>query len=235
MSSLFAELRLICPDVWDLCSLTRDCTHVPCIARRILNFWTTREAPGGPSFAAEKVSRFLAGSSPRPTSFPLQSFHQAGLPEGAIQMGYPGQGQREGEGSGAVRDLTAGSSHLSQPCPFLWRDAVDNGPIRALIESLTHQPLAAANEGIQGITASIIKFDFWMWLCQQWALVRVFRKMWQSWGGVAHARGMAVPQRCSYRACFTWLHITSPEAAGALKTTASQRPACHSPRALQPS
>ena len=137
-------------------------------------------------------------------------------------MGYPGQGQQEGEGSGAVRGLTDGSSHLSQPCPFLWRDAVDNGPIRALIESLTHQPLAAANEGIQGITASIIKFDFWMWLCQQWALVRVFRKMWQSRGGVARARGMAVPQRCSYRACFTWLHITSPEAAGALKTR--QRP-----------
>ena len=214
MGSLVAVLRLICPEVWDLSSLTRDRTHVPCIARQILNRWTTRE---GPSFAAGKVSRFLAGSSPRPIYFPLQSFHQAGLPRRVpSRPGYPCQGQQEGEGSGAVGDLTAGSSHLSQPCPFLWRDAVDNGPIRALIESLTHQPLAAANEGIQGITASIIKFDFWMWLCQQWALVRVFRKMWQSPGGAARAHGMAMPQRCSYRACSTWLHITRPEAVGAL-------------------
>lgn len=71
---------------------------------------------------------------------------------------------------------TAGCSPLSELSPSLWRDAVYNGCIRALIESLTHQPLAAANEGIQGIRASIIKFDFWMWLCLQWALVRVFRK-----------------------------------------------------------
>ena len=28
---------------WDLSSLTRDRTHVPCIGRRILNHWTTRE------------------------------------------------------------------------------------------------------------------------------------------------------------------------------------------------
>ena len=30
---------------WDLRSLTRDGTCVPCIGRRILNHWTTREAP----------------------------------------------------------------------------------------------------------------------------------------------------------------------------------------------
>ena len=33
-------------DIWDLSSLTRDWTHVPCIARQILNHRTTREAPG---------------------------------------------------------------------------------------------------------------------------------------------------------------------------------------------
>ena len=27
-------------------SRTRDGTHVPCISRRILNYWTTREVPG---------------------------------------------------------------------------------------------------------------------------------------------------------------------------------------------
>ena len=31
--------------MWDLSSLTRDQTHVPCIGRQILNHWTTREVP----------------------------------------------------------------------------------------------------------------------------------------------------------------------------------------------
>ena len=33
---------------WDLSSLTRYLTHAPCIGRRILNHWTTREAPPWP-------------------------------------------------------------------------------------------------------------------------------------------------------------------------------------------
>ena len=28
---------------WDLTSLTRDLTHVPCIGKQILNHWTTKE------------------------------------------------------------------------------------------------------------------------------------------------------------------------------------------------
>ena len=32
--------------MWDLSSLTRDRTHTPCIGRRSLNHWTTREVPG---------------------------------------------------------------------------------------------------------------------------------------------------------------------------------------------
>ena len=31
--------------LWDLSSLTRDQTHVPCFGRQILNHWTTREIP----------------------------------------------------------------------------------------------------------------------------------------------------------------------------------------------
>ena len=31
--------------MWDLSSLTRDRTHVPCIARQILNLWTIKEVP----------------------------------------------------------------------------------------------------------------------------------------------------------------------------------------------
>ena len=32
--------------MWDLCSPTKDLTHVPCTARQILNHWATREVPG---------------------------------------------------------------------------------------------------------------------------------------------------------------------------------------------
>ena len=32
-------------DMWDLCSLTQDWTRIPCIARWIVNHWTTKEAP----------------------------------------------------------------------------------------------------------------------------------------------------------------------------------------------
>ena len=31
--------------MWDMSSLTSDWTHIPCIARQILNHWTTREVP----------------------------------------------------------------------------------------------------------------------------------------------------------------------------------------------
>ena len=39
---LCSQLPLI---MWDLSSPTRDQTQVPCIGRRVLNPWTTREAP----------------------------------------------------------------------------------------------------------------------------------------------------------------------------------------------
>ena len=50
---LIAALRLSSCDerawllqvMWDLCALTRDGTHVPCIATQILNQWTTPEIP----------------------------------------------------------------------------------------------------------------------------------------------------------------------------------------------
>ena len=35
-------------NMWDLSSLTRDQTHVPCIGRQILNHCTTGEVPGKP-------------------------------------------------------------------------------------------------------------------------------------------------------------------------------------------
>ena len=38
------QARLPCT-MWDLSSLTRDCTLVPCIGRRFLNHWVTREVP----------------------------------------------------------------------------------------------------------------------------------------------------------------------------------------------
>ena len=39
---LYCQLPLI---MWDLTSPTRDQTQVPCTGRRILNPWTTKEAP----------------------------------------------------------------------------------------------------------------------------------------------------------------------------------------------
>ena len=42
--------------MWDLGSLTRDGTHVPCIARWILNHWTTREVPNSAFLGADVSS-----------------------------------------------------------------------------------------------------------------------------------------------------------------------------------
>ena len=39
--------------MWDLTSLTREPTRVPCIGRWILNNWTTREVRGGKILRSE--------------------------------------------------------------------------------------------------------------------------------------------------------------------------------------
>ena len=44
LSGCGARVSLPC-SMWDLSFPTRNWTHVPCIARYILNYWTTREAP----------------------------------------------------------------------------------------------------------------------------------------------------------------------------------------------
>ena len=44
LDSCSTWLQLPC-DMWDLSSQTRDRAHVPCIGRRILNHWPTREVP----------------------------------------------------------------------------------------------------------------------------------------------------------------------------------------------
>ena len=43
--SVVAACKLRCFSVWGLSSSTRDWTYVPCIARWILNHWTTKEGP----------------------------------------------------------------------------------------------------------------------------------------------------------------------------------------------
>ena len=45
VDSVAAACRLSCPGTWGLSSLNRDRTFIPCIARRILNHWATREVP----------------------------------------------------------------------------------------------------------------------------------------------------------------------------------------------
>ena len=42
---LFCVLVLWLQDMWDLSSLTRDQTPIPCIGKQSLNHWTMREAP----------------------------------------------------------------------------------------------------------------------------------------------------------------------------------------------
>ena len=45
--SVVSRHRLSCPwGTWDLSSLTKEWTRVPCIGRWILNHWTTRKIPG---------------------------------------------------------------------------------------------------------------------------------------------------------------------------------------------
>ena len=44
--SVVVILRLSCSTAcWDLCCLTGDRTCIPCIAKQILNHWTTKEVP----------------------------------------------------------------------------------------------------------------------------------------------------------------------------------------------
>ena len=45
LSSCGGWALLLC-SIWNVSTLTRDQTHLPCIARWILNHWTTREVPG---------------------------------------------------------------------------------------------------------------------------------------------------------------------------------------------
>ena len=55
MGSLTVAHWLSCPlGVWDLISLSRDQTRVPCTGRQILNQWTTREVPKVVSILNEK-------------------------------------------------------------------------------------------------------------------------------------------------------------------------------------
>ena len=44
LSSCSTQAELLC-GMWDLSSLTRDRSHVLCIARQILNHWPIREVP----------------------------------------------------------------------------------------------------------------------------------------------------------------------------------------------
>ena len=50
--------------MWDLSSLTRDQTHIPCTRWRILNHWTTREVPEAFfTFCAKELNKFSFVSS----------------------------------------------------------------------------------------------------------------------------------------------------------------------------
>ena len=63
--------------MWDLSSLTRDWTHIPCTARWILNHWTAREVPS-PTVSLHSVA---CAADPSPTALPLTLAMSLPLPE----------------------------------------------------------------------------------------------------------------------------------------------------------
>ena len=75
--------------VWDLSSLTRDRTHIPCIGRWILNCWTTREIPRVLHFLLllSHFSRVRLCATPETAAYQASPFlgfsrqeHWSGLP-----------------------------------------------------------------------------------------------------------------------------------------------------------
>ena len=54
--------------MWDLSSLTRAQTQVPCIARKILNHWTTRKVPPPILLFSTKMALELEWAQVRPRS-----------------------------------------------------------------------------------------------------------------------------------------------------------------------
>ena len=63
--------------MWALSSLTRDWTRISCIARQILNYWTTREVPPMVLWPSTSIHRGADTMTfPRLTPAPLcQAFH----------------------------------------------------------------------------------------------------------------------------------------------------------------
>ena len=53
-SSCGAQAKLPC-SMWNLSSLTRDRSHIPCIGRWILNHWITREVPRAKLYPGFKI------------------------------------------------------------------------------------------------------------------------------------------------------------------------------------
>ena len=68
--SLSLQLPGLPRGTWDLSSLTRDRAHVPCIARRILNYWTAREARWQALWCEGSDASHVTNLSPVPSSLP---------------------------------------------------------------------------------------------------------------------------------------------------------------------
>lgn len=64
-SSCDTRALLLC-NIWDLCSPTRDQACIPCLGRRILNCWATRESLDWCCRAVLCPEVYLAASQPPP-------------------------------------------------------------------------------------------------------------------------------------------------------------------------
>ena len=90
--------------MWDFSAPTRDRTGIPCIARWILNRWTTREVPGQKS---PLIARFLSHWRP-----PVESKATLEQTEGGLEGLAPGlQLPAESRHAGTLSQVWQG-----QPC-----------------------------------------------------------------------------------------------------------------------
>ena len=70
--------------MWDLSSLTRDGTHVPCLGGRILYHWTTREVP---DFLLRDFSGFCAKNGLYRTRVEVETMWEATSVIQVVQTG----------------------------------------------------------------------------------------------------------------------------------------------------
>ena len=122
---------LLC-GMWDLSSLTRDQTHIPCIRRKILNHWTIREVSlEGFSYSAlqlPKLGRFGPDISQNALSWELNTSLEGVK---AHELAFPPLNCRNGRSSAATK--STGQSQRVHTLPITAQEI-------SLLPDLEHTP-----------------------------------------------------------------------------------------------